>query len=76
MLSRTTRLAALLAVGLTAPVMARAEPHPAIHQGLRAVDHAIAVLRRGAHDFHGHRVAALRALGAARQQLIMALRSD
>ncbi|MGC8475048.1 MAG: hypothetical protein ACP5NP_01715 [Acetobacteraceae bacterium] len=76
MFARTTRLAALLALGLAVPVMARAEPHPAIREGLRAVNHAIAVLRRGANDFHGHKAAALRALGAARHQLILALRSD
>jgi hypothetical protein len=76
MLARTTRLAVVLALGLTLPVIARAEPHPAIRQGLRAVNHAIVVLGRGAHDFHGHKAAALRALAAARQQLIAALHSD
>ena len=78
---RFLRPAAVLALGLTlglavAPVMARAEPHPAIREGLERVNQAIGILRHGAHDFHGHRLAALRALGAARHQLIEALRSD
>ncbi len=78
---RFVRPAAVLAMGLTlglvvAPALARAEPHPAIREGLERVNQAIGILRRGAHDFHGHRLAALRALGAARQQLIEALHSD
>ncbi|MDE2580026.1 MAG: hypothetical protein KGL52_00170 [Rhodospirillales bacterium] len=78
---RFVRPVAALAFGLAlaltaAPGIAHAERHPVIRTALHRVNGAIAVLRHGAHDFHGHREAAMRALAAARQELIAALRSD
>jgi len=69
-------LGAMLLGGTLAPSTARAERHPVIRQGLRQVNAAINTLQRGDHDFHGHRVAALRALAEAREQLRAALRYD
>lgn len=69
-------MGAVLLGGAMAPTLARAEPHPVIREGLERVNAAIAILQHGAHDFHGHRVAALRALMAARRQLHAAMRFD
>ncbi|MDE2007316.1 MAG: hypothetical protein KGI51_12160 [Rhodospirillales bacterium] len=74
--ARALAMGAVLLGGALTPTLARAEPHPVIREGLERVNAAIAILQHGAHDFHGHRVAAIRALMAARRQLIAAMRYD
>ncbi len=69
-------LGAMLLGGALVPSAAHAERHPIIRQALHRVNVAINILQHGAHDFHGHRVAALRALAEAREQLRASLQYD
>ena len=50
--------------------------HPAIHAAIRALERAKVDLKSAAHDFGGHREAALQACDAAIAQLKLALQYD
>ncbi|HXY32517.1 MAG TPA: hypothetical protein VEI06_17570 [Gemmatimonadaceae bacterium] len=52
------------------------EPHPAIHAAIDALVQARFDLKHAAHDFGGHRVAALQATDEAIAQLKLALQYD
>jgi len=52
------------------------EPHPQINQAIIALEAARMHLRRAAHDFGGHRVAAIAAIDRALMQLRLALQFD
>jgi hypothetical protein len=52
------------------------ERHPAIHNAIRALEHAKADLQKADHDFGGHREAALKECDAAIAQLKLALQYD
>ena len=52
------------------------EPHPEIRAAIRALERARLRLQRAAHDFGGHRVAAIAAIDAALVQLKVALQYD
>ncbi|HUI75188.1 MAG TPA: hypothetical protein VLX32_09595 [Candidatus Acidoferrum sp.] len=77
--------ALLAAMALTFPIVARhsaataaprPEEHPVIHQALdqlRATREMLA--KEGAHDFKGHRVAAIKHIDAAIEELKLALAS-
>jgi hypothetical protein len=58
-----------------APVVAH-EGHPAIHAAIRALERAKVDLKNAAHDFGGHREAALQACDNAIAQLKLALQFD
>jgi hypothetical protein len=57
------------------PVVAH-ERHPAIHNAIRALERAKIDMKNAAHDFGGHREAALQACDAAIVQLKLALQYD
>ncbi len=60
-----------------APAAAAAdEPHPEIRAALANLREARDHLQHAAHDFHGHRVAAIKAIDEAIRQLQLALQSD
>jgi len=84
-----TSLVALVGlVGSTPPAAARpagphrlavarlAEPHPEINRAIVALETAKFHLQRAAHDFGGHRVAAIAAIDRALRQLRLALQFD
>jgi hypothetical protein len=52
------------------------ERHPAIHAAIRALERAKIELKNAAHDFGGHREAALQECDAAIAQLKLALQYD
>jgi hypothetical protein len=52
------------------------EPHPHIRGAIRELHDANEELRTGAHDFCGHKVAAMHAIEAAQHQLQLALDCD
>ncbi len=87
----TTRLATAALVGLAGlslPAAARAgrprhptvvlpaEPHPEINSAIVALARAKFHLMHAAHDFGGHRVAAIAAIDRALRQLRLALQFD
>ena len=53
-----------------------AERHPEMHEALRHLREAKASLEKGAHDFAGHRVAAVTATDNAIKEVEAALESD
>lgn len=53
-----------------------AEPHPEIREAIEALRRAKEHMEHAAHDFGGHRVAAIRATDAALRQLQDCLRYD
>jgi len=55
---------------------AKVEPHPEINRAMVALERAKFHLQRAAHDFGGHRVAAIAAIDRALVQLRRALRYD
>jgi hypothetical protein len=59
-----------------APRAAVVEPHPEINRAILALEAAKVHLRRAAHDFGGHRVAAIAAIDRALNQLRLALQFD
>jgi hypothetical protein len=62
---------------LAAPAAAPAqEPHPEIHDALAALRRAREHLEHAAHDFGGHREAALKATDNAIRQLELCLKYD
>ena len=52
------------------------ERHPAIHAAIRELEHARTELKDAAHDFGGHREAAVKECDAAIEQLKLALKYD
>lgn len=58
------------------PEFGRRERHPELQRALRALRNARSDLQRGAHDFGGHRIKALRATDDAIRQVEEALRFD
>jgi hypothetical protein len=78
--------ASFAALGLALPLLdkhseAKAAPpeekHPVIHQALQQLRSTREILvREAAHDFHGHRVAAIKHIDAAIEELELALKSD
>jgi len=58
------------------PAPHRAERHPAIHRALVSLREAKAYLEHANHDFGGHRVAAIKAVDEAVQQLELAQKFD
>jgi len=73
-------LAAAFALPVTMISRAQAEPrrehHPEIHKAIAALEAAKHYMERADHDFHGHRVEALRATDEAIHQLRLAVESD
>jgi len=51
------------------------ERHPAIHRALKELREARRELKDAAHDFHGHREDALKAVDAAIEQLEICLKN-
>ena len=79
----TKRLTALLccltlvcAFAATASTARAAERHPEIQKAIGALERARGALQDAAHDFCGHRAAALEATDNALRQLRLALESD
>jgi hypothetical protein len=76
----------LTAAGLTFPLLARhsaaaatpvPERHPVIRQALNQLrETREALVKEGAHDFKGHRVAAIKHIDAAIEELKLALAAD
>jgi pyruvate kinase len=76
---RLSSLFALIAVILvlaTAPVSSARERHPEIRAALDALNVARAHLQAGAHDFHGHRVEALKDVDAAIHEAEICMQED
>ena len=61
---------------LLAPASMSREPHPHIRAALLELEAAKLELKTAAHDFGGHRVAAMRALDGAINQLKIAQQYD
>jgi hypothetical protein len=68
--------ASLTGLILAASLGEAAERHPEIHNALRALERARNYMQHAAHDFGGHRVAALRACDDAIAQLHQAEHFD
>jgi len=69
----------LLAAGLTGTMAftpATLEPHPHLKAAVVELEAARQELKTAAHDFGGHRVAAMRAVDAAMKQLRLAQQYD
>jgi hypothetical protein len=64
--------------GTTQPPAHKAhhEKHPAIHHAIKSLEEAKDYLQHAAHDFGGHRVAALKECDEAIKQLKQALQYD
>ncbi len=70
-------IVAILAFTLALSPSSRAfEPHPEIRAALGALDNAKDHLEHAAHDFHGHRVDAIKAIDAAHRQLEICMQYD
>jgi hypothetical protein len=59
-----------------APVTVHHEHHPEIHKAMRKLRGAKADLEKAAHDYAGHRVAAINLINQALEELKAALESD
>jgi hypothetical protein len=70
MMSAFTVMGLMLMLSMPSPAF---EPHPEIHEALEALHKAKAHLERASHDFHGHRVDAIRAIDEATRQLEICL---
>jgi len=66
LMSSVGLVALLLAISSPSPAFAR---HPEIEDALRALQNAKSHLEHAAHDFHGHRVDAIKAIDEADRQL-------
>jgi hypothetical protein len=75
-LGSRTPVAPAPVVTMPAVVVTAREPHPEIMAGIRSLERAKAHLEHAAHDFHGHRVAAIGAINAAIAQLQECLTYD
>lgn len=75
-------LTAVLATGASGPATAEVaaarhhERHPFLFRAMHGLMIARKQLMKGAHDFHGHRVAALKLTDEAIGQLRLAIRGD
>ncbi len=73
-------IAAVFALGLLAAPCAHAkmhrERHPEIYGAIHKLEHAKQDLNKGAHDFGGHRMAAIQHIDAALSELHQALEYD
>lgn len=74
-------MTAVLATGASGPATVQAaaahhERHPFLFRAIRGLKFARKQLMKGAHDFHGHRVAALKLTDEAIAQLHIAIRGD
>ncbi|OYV52065.1 MAG: hypothetical protein B7X10_00295 [Burkholderiales bacterium 21-58-4] len=70
-------IATVFALGLTSVPYAHAgERHPEINGAIHKLEHAKTNLNKGAHDFGGHRVAAIQHIDAALSELHQALEYD
>jgi hypothetical protein len=67
---------AVVLVLATAPISSARERHPEIRAALDALRSARANLQAGAHDFHGHRVAAIRDVDAAIHEAEICMQED
>jgi hypothetical protein len=65
--------ALMLAITPTSPAFER---HPEIQSALESLHHAKVYLERAAHDYHGHRVDAIRAIDEADRQLRICMEVD
>lgn len=72
----TPRPAAAAALPAASPAALPAEPHPEIRAALDALQNARNHLAHGAHDFGGHRAAALNLTDQAIRECRAALRYD
>ncbi len=63
----------MLAFTPTSPAFER---HPEIHAAIEALRNAREHLNHAAHDFHGHRVDAIRAIDEAQHQLEICMQFD
>ena len=68
-----TVMALMLAFTPTSPAFER---HPEIRAALDALRNAKAHLEHAAHDFHGHRIDAIRAIDEAERQLRICMEAD
>jgi hypothetical protein len=68
-----TVMALMMAFTPTSPAFER---HPEIRAALDALHNAKVHLEHAAHDFHGHRVEAIRAIDEADRQLHLCLEAD
>jgi hypothetical protein len=73
MMGILTVAALMMAFTPTSPAFER---HPEIRAALDALHNAKAHLEHAAHDFHGHRVDAIRAIDEADHQLHLCLEAD
>jgi hypothetical protein len=64
-----------LMLALSSPTPAY-ERHPEIRAALESLENAKRHLQEAAHDFHGHRVEAIRAVDEAIHQLRLCLEAD
>src|SRR5262249_42846697 len=64
------------AQGMPRGLKAGGERHPAIHQAIQALEAAKGDLQNAAHDYCGHRVAALESANRAINQLGLAIQCD
>ncbi len=74
-------LTAVLATGSSGPATAQVaaahhERHPFLFHAMHSLTFARKQLMKGSHDFHGHRVAALKHTDEAIAQLRLAIRGD
>jgi hypothetical protein len=68
--------AAGLAVSAHAQVVMHHEHHPELHKAKEKLEHAKSDLEHAAHDYGGHRVAAIKAIDAALGELHAAMDYD
>jgi hypothetical protein len=69
-------LPVLMFVAILTPAAPAYEPHPQIRAALEALRNAKRHLEEGAHDFHGHRVAALKHVDQAIAEAQICLREQ
>ncbi len=78
-MTRRNALTAAVAAGglaLVADAAAAQERHPEIRRAIRALENAKSYMEHAAHDFGGHRVAAIHECDEAIRQLREAMRFD
>lgn len=76
---KTILIASVLLGGLSsfaAPAKPHREGHPKIHRAMKILNRAKYVLEHAAHDFKGHRVAAIHDIEQAQSQLRQAMTVD
>jgi hypothetical protein len=73
MMAVSTVAALMLAITPTSPAFER---HPEIRAAIESLRNAKEHLEHAAHDFHGHRVDAIRAIDEAERQLRLCMEAD